>query len=235
MSLPLQNFITGQTVVTAMWLNAVDSIQFALTGNGLGALVASGATGGFGIPGSINATALAVNGTPITPGGAVNANSLTGTTLAANVVNSSLTSVGTLGALTVTGTATVGALTTAGTVTGASATISGAASAGSLTVGGGSVFSGVPQSASTTLLATDNGKSVIAAGNITIPNAVLAAGNAVTIYNNTAAAITLTASITTLRLAGTTSTGNRTLAARGLCTVYFNSGTEAIVSGSGVT
>lgn len=47
------------------------------------------------------------------------AGTLTGTTLASNVVTSSLTSVGTLGSLTVTGTTTSGAFTTAGNVTGA--------------------------------------------------------------------------------------------------------------------
>ncbi len=116
MSLPLQNFITGQTIVTAAWLNTVDDIQFAMTGDGLGAIVMDGATGGAGIPGSINATALAINGVPVTPSGSVNANSLVGTTLAANVVNSSLTSVATLTSLSVTGTGTFAAAITVGTL-----------------------------------------------------------------------------------------------------------------------
>jgi hypothetical protein len=236
MPLPLTNFITGQTVVSATWLNAVDNIQFAVSGNGLGALLGNGATGGFGIPGSANFTAISINGTPVTPTGAVNANSLTGTTLAAGVVNSSLTSVGTLTALSVTGTGAFAAAITVGTsVTAASASISGLAAVGSLTVGGGSVFSGVPQSASTTIAVTDNGKCIVATGTIIVPNAVMAAGNAVSIYNNSAAAISLTATITTLRLAGTATTGTRTLAQRGICTIWFLSGTEAIVSGSGVT
>ncbi len=37
------------------------------------------------------------------------------------------------------------------------------------------------------------------------------------------------------RQAGTANTGNRTLAARGMATVWFNSATEAIISGSGLT
>ena len=39
----------------------------------------------------------------------------------------------------------------------------------------------------------------------------------------------------TLRLAGTATTGNRTLAARGLATIWFNSASEAVASGPGVS
>jgi hypothetical protein len=39
----------------------------------------------------------------------------------------------------------------------------------------------------------------------------------------------------TLRLAGTASTGNRTLAARGMATVWFSSPNEGIMSGAGLT
>ena len=60
-----------------------------------------------------------------------------------------------------------------------------------------------------------------------------AEGNAFSYYNDSAAAVTLTQGAgLTLRLAGTASTGNRTLAARGFCTVVFNSASEAIVSGN---
>jgi hypothetical protein len=38
-----------------------------------------------------------------------------------------------------------------------------------------------------------------------------------------------------LRLAGTTTTGNRTLAAYGIATIWFSSGTLGIISGPGVT
>ena len=49
-------------------------------------------------------------------------------------------------------------------------------------------------------------------------------------------AITLTqGSGLTLRLAGGATTGNRTLAARGFATIWFNSTSEAIVSGTGVS
>jgi len=36
-------------------------------------------------------------------------------------------------------------------------------------------------------------------------------------------------------IAGTANTGNRTLAARGMATIWFNSATEAVISGAGVS
>ena len=62
------------------------------------------------------------------------------------------------------------------------------------------------------------------------------AGDIFSIYNNSASAITLTQGAgLTLRLAGTTLTGNRTLGARGMATIWFVSASEAIISGSGVS
>lgn len=83
--------------------------------------------------------------------------------------------------------------------------------------------------------AVDSGKCVFATAGVTIPNATFARGDVVTIYNNTGADIIITAGITTLRLSGTASTGNRTLAQRGMATVLFNSNSEAAISGAGVT
>ena len=57
---------------------------------------------------------------------------LSSTTLGSGVVNSSLTSVGTLGSLTVTGTASVGSLSSSGSVQGSSLTVTGTASVGSV-------------------------------------------------------------------------------------------------------
>jgi len=96
-------------------------------------------------------------------------------------------------------------------------------------------YLGLPQSASTTLATTDRGKCVLATSAITIPNSTFAAGDAVTIFNNSASAITLAASVGTLYQAGTANTGNRTLAQRGLATVYFVSATVAVISGSGLS
>lgn len=58
----------------------------------------------------------------------------------------------------------------------------------------------------------------------------------VSIYNDSGASISLTAgTAVTLRLAGTATTGTRTLAQHGMATVWFNSASEAVVSGAGVS
>jgi hypothetical protein len=96
---------------------------------------------------------------------------------------------------------------------------------------------GLPSASVTTgaFVAADRGKCVYASGGVTVPNSTMTAGDVVVIYNNTAAAITITATVGTLRLAGTATTGNRTLAARGYATIHFISATEAVASGAGVT
>lgn len=77
--------------------------------------------------------------------------------------------------------------------------------------------------------------TAISAG-ITLNTSDMAAGYSFSVYNDSAASITITQGAgVTLRLAGTTTTGNRTLAARGMATIWCNSGTEAIVIGAGVT
>lgn len=82
----------------------------------------------------------------------------------------------------------------------------------------------------------DRGALLSVTGGVTIPNAVFAANDVFTIYNNSAASITITQGASlTLRLVGTATTGNRTLAQRGLATVVFISSSEAVVSGGGLT
>jgi len=69
---------------------------------------------------------------------------------------------------------------------------------------------------------------------ITIPTS--AEGDVFSVYNNSASSVTLTqGSGLTMRLAGSTSTGDRTLAARGLATIWYNSASEAIIYGPGVS
>lgn len=97
-------------------------------------------------------------------------------------------------------------------------------------------YLGIPLSSTTTTLAlADRGQCVGITADIAVPNSTFAAGDSVSIYNNSAAAKTITATITTLRFAGTTLTGNRTLAARGMATIWFLSGTEAIITGAGLS
>jgi hypothetical protein len=78
----------------------------------------------------------------------------------------------------------------------------------------------------------ERGKMFATAAGLTLATGS-AAGSTYSIYNNSAAAITLTQGAgLTLRLAGSATTGSRTLAARGIATVWYNSTTEAIVSGN---
>lgn len=71
---------------------------------------------------------------------------------------------------------------------------------------------------------------------VTVNNSVFAAGDALCVYNNSASSITITqGSGVTMRLGGTTTTGSRTLAPRGMATLWFNSASEVIVMGPGVS
>jgi len=96
----------------------------------------------------------------------------------------------------------------------------------------------IPASSTTSgnLAASDVGKHIPATSGVTVPQSVFSIGDAVTIYNNTSGNITITqASGVTLRFAGTASTGNRTLAQRGLCTVLCIASNEFVISGAGLT
>jgi len=84
-----------------------------------------------------------------------------------------------------------------------------------------------------TLATTDVGRVITADNTQTIPNSTFSAGDVVTIYNATAADITLTCSITTAYLAGTnTDVASATLATRGIATILFISGTECVIAGN---
>ena len=101
-------------------------------------------------------------------------------------------------------------------------------------------FRNVPQSGSAKtanydLVVGDVGKfiEVGASGAITIPNATFAAGDIVSIFNNTSGNITITCTITTAYIAGTDSDkATVTLATRGVATILFLSGTVCVISGN---
>ena len=95
----------------------------------------------------------------------------------------------------------------------------------------------VPVSATATnLTAADAGKCVDLVAGITISGAVMAAGDAVSFYNNTAGNLTLTQGAgMTLALSGVNTGANKTLAAYSICTVWFRTAGFAVVTGSGVT
>jgi hypothetical protein len=97
-------------------------------------------------------------------------------------------------------------------------------------------YRSIPRSTTTTTaVVADVGKCIAASANIAIPTSTFAAGDALSIYNDSGSSISITSTLTNFRLAGTASTGTRTLAARGLATIWFNSPTEAIISGGGVS
>jgi len=84
-----------------------------------------------------------------------------------------------------------------------------------------------------TLQTSDVGKAVTADNTITVPNSTFAAGDVVSIYNSTAADLTVTCSITTAYIGGTdTDVASVTLATRGVATVLFLSGTACVITGN---
>jgi len=95
--------------------------------------------------------------------------------------------------------------------------------------------SGSAKTTSYTLAVTDVGEYILlgASGAIVIPDATFAAGDVVTIFNNTASTATITCSITTAYIAGTfTDKATMTLAAAGVATALFITSTLVVVSGN---
>ena len=94
------------------------------------------------------------------------------------------------------------------------------------------------QSSAYTLVAADAGKVVyISSGGVTINENVFSAGDAVTIINNSGSNQTLTEGSGNMALYNTAdgTTGNRTLAGRGMCTLYWATASNAYISGSGLS
>jgi hypothetical protein len=95
------------------------------------------------------------------------------------------------------------------------------------------------QTSGYTLVAGDAGKTIsITTGGVTVPNAVMSAGDIVTIYNNSGSSQTITQGASfTLQFAGQSSatTGNRTLGLHGLATIVFISSSVGVITGAGIT
>jgi len=98
----------------------------------------------------------------------------------------------------------------------------------------------IPQNAQTgayVLVAADAGKHIsITTGGVTLNTGIFSAGDAISIYNNSASNQTITqgASVT-MYLAGTATTGNRTLAQRGICSILCVASNTFVISGAGLT
>jgi len=120
----------------------------------------------------------------------------------------------------------------------------GTANFAGLYINGSALYVGVPlntQTGSTyTLVATDAGKAVYSsysgATTFTIPQSVLPTPSVVTFINDASGNLSITpATGVTLTLAGTTTTGTRTLAANGMATAYQVTTNAWLISGSGLS
>lgn len=116
------------------------------------------------------------------------------------------------------------------TLTGTSATIT-------TILDGSGLIRNIPQvtkTAAYSLQTTDNGKYISTqSGTITVPNNTFAAGNVVSVYNDSANTISLTLSTSSAFIAGTNT--NRTgaaLATRGVCTVLFINPSLCVLTGN---
>lgn len=99
-------------------------------------------------------------------------------------------------------------------------------------------YKGLPQNNQTiayTLVAADKGKHIYqrSAVAVTVPSGVFSVGDAVTIVNGTSSSITLTQGASaTLQLAGSASTGSRTILPNGVCSIICVSSNLFYVTGN---
>lgn len=163
--------------------------------------------------------------------GNFSANIITASGSAITSINASNISTGTL----------ANARTTASDANGASTIVardaSGSFSANQISDAAGNVRD-IPintQTTSYTLVSGDIGKFVSTNSNVTVPNAVFAAGDVVSVYNSTGSNITVVqGGAVTLRQAGTANTGNRTLQQYGVATVLCTAANNFVITGSGL-
>jgi hypothetical protein len=218
----------------------VDNITYTSAGVDATTTVSGLVEGGFpniSITGTISGATITGNigeFTTITAVTGIFTTTLSGQTVTGNAAQfTNLTA--SAGFTTVTGATVTG--TTANFVTVSGTTVTGSAVNDSI----GNVRN-IPQNSQTTsyvLVAGDAGKHVFTTSGVTIPSGVFSIGQAVSIYNNTTGDITITqGSDVTLRQAGASGTGDRTLAQRGLATVLCVSGaagTEFVIGGAGLS
>jgi hypothetical protein len=95
----------------------------------------------------------------------------------------------------------------------------------------------VDKTSAHTVSAANAGRAIyISSGGVTVPNSVMSAGDAVTIINNSGSDQTITqGSGLTIYNTADASTGNRTLAGRGMATIWFHSASTAYISGAGLS
>ena len=95
----------------------------------------------------------------------------------------------------------------------------------------------VSKSSAYTLIASDTGKHVsISSGGVTVASGVFSIGDVVTLYNNSSSSQTITQGPSvTLRQAGTSNTGNRSLALYGVATLMCVASNTFVISGVGLS
>jgi hypothetical protein len=231
----------GFTTITGQTITGTTGQFGTVTGNTAGFTTVTGATvtgttGQFGTVTGNTAGFTTVTGQTVTgtagqfgtvTGNTAGFTTVTGTTVTGTTGQFGTITGNTAGFTTVTGTTVTGATGSFTTVTGQTINDS-----------KGDVRD-IPQNSQTTsyiLVAGDAGKHVFTTAGVTVPSGVFTVGEAVSIYNNTTGDLTITQGVdVTLRQAGASGTGNRTLAQRGLATVLCvsgASGTEFVIAGN---
>jgi len=200
---------TGGTVTSVGGTGTVNGISLSGTVTSSGSLTLGGTLSG------VNLTSQVTGTLPVANGGT----GVTASTGSGSVVLSTSPSLTTP----VLGTPSSGTLS--------SCTVDGTNKVGYLNI----PQSGSAKTTSYTLAVGDVGEYILlgASGAIVIPDATFAAGDVVTIFNNTASTATITCSITTAYIAGTfTDKATMTLAAAGVATALFITSTLVVVSGN---
>jgi hypothetical protein len=87
------------------------------------------------------------------------------------------------------------------------------------------------QGSTYTLVASDNGKVIIASDTITVPSGVFSAGQTISIYNNTAGNISINRSSVTMYWVTDGTDADRTLATRGVATVLCVGTNTFVITG----
>lgn len=176
----------------------------------------------------------------VTGNSAVTGNATVGGTLAVTG-NTTASNISASGALAVTGNTSTNNLAVTGAITATNI------NAGVTIVSGGTVsastvgYRGLPQSVKTgsyTLVLADAGGNISTNSNVAIPangTTAFPIGTTVVVYNDSASTISVTITTDTLRLAGTASTGTRSIAQRGLCTLLKVGTTAWAATGAGVS
>jgi trimeric autotransporter adhesin len=230
---------TGTYLPLSFWTNGTG--QFVI--NTSGALgIGPTATASYGTAGQV-----------LVSGGSAAQPSWTNTVSAATTFSTSITSSilygGTTSSSTLTLQSTSGAGSTdsivfkvgnAGAVTAMTISTTGAVSTASTisdSIGNVRTIVQNSQTSSYTLVATDNGKHIsITTGGVTVPASVFSAGQNVVIFNNSSSTQTITqGSSVTMTLAGSTTTGNRSLASYGVATVLCTGTNTFVITGQGLT